>query len=99
MPHRTYKRANETRVCDVCGKKVGMKKYDQHLERCRVKAEGGEQSAEAKASERTFCCEMCGRQFSGRHAHALYSTHKKKTHFKTEVCPICGYREDIQRYR
>ena len=78
-------------MCDVCGKTlVGPPNvYRKHLELCTKRAERKFDET-AVVEELSYCCEYCGKQFTGKNAQVHHINHKKYTHEKNLQCSICG---------
>ena len=69
------------RLCDTCGKNLHSKQsYDKHVERCKLNDNNG---ADEKVEDPRYCCEVCGKEYSGRHAQSLYIQHKKREEMGT----------------
>ena len=79
------------RLCDICGKSVIKQLYDKHVFNCKMKLEEGDDKY-CDPEDLRVCCEVCGKEFTGRWAKANYSMHKKSSHDKNLECPVCGYR-------
>ena len=89
----TNKRARaKKKVCEcgICGKKLPETGLKNHQEHCTKLA--GRKICNVEREERTYCCEYCGKQYSGKNAQVGYLQHKKNSHEKNEKCLICGYR-------
>ena len=85
------------RLCATCGKNLHSKQsYDKHVERCKLN-DGTAAAADEKAEDPRYCCEVCGKEYSGRHAQAMYVQHKKRVHSRAEECPVCGKRFGYRR--
>ena len=87
--HRQIKaRSNSNRgrtkkLCDICGNNVAKAQYNKHVERCQLKSAEGQLDQKCGPAE-SYCCEFCGKEYSGKGAQSGLITHKKNVHLKEQ---------------
>ena len=77
------KKWSTNRICDICGNNVMKDNYSKHVRTCKMKAELGD--TQKQGDIESYCCEQCGKEFSGKYASNRFVTHKKNHHLKEQV--------------
>ena len=77
------KKWSTNRICDVCGNNVKKDSYSKHVRTCKLKAERGDTLKQGDVE--SYCCEQCGKEFSGKYASNRFIMHKKNHHLKEHV--------------
>ena len=72
-------RITGSKLCEICGKSILKKFYDKHVFNCKMKLEDGD-GKDFDPDDTRICCEVCGKEFTGRRAKPNYAEHKKRSH-------------------
>ena len=97
---KKVKTSKEKRLCEQCGRSIGGggTNYEKHLEKCNRPKKGKHRYPD----DTVRCCELCGKQWEGRHAATNLVMHLKMFHEKSLKCPycdyLCGYEKTLKRH-